>query len=115
LSVQNLHGNTLLHLYASSSFLEDDTDFQLLETIAKNTNHINTPNSHGNTPIFEVIRLEQGFDKHELVKKIISYGANVNVLNNDGESPLHIALSQGNFKYFSTIKGNNLDVYFSLL
>jgi ankyrin repeat protein len=111
MSLQNLHGNTLLHLYASTSISRDDNDFKLLETIAKNTNHINTPNSHGNTPIFEV-GLEKNIDKRELAMKFVSYGADVHVLNNEGESPLHIAVTQGNFNYFSKIKGNELDVYF---
>jgi ankyrin repeat protein len=119
LSAQNLHGNTLLHLYVIASRSEDRYDYNFLETIVKNTNHINTPNAKGNTPIFEVtsndllvyIKCLPKSDRDlqpsssEFINAIISYGANVNVLNNEGESPLHIATNHGRFTDFKKAKG----------
>jgi ankyrin repeat protein len=128
LSAKNCHGNTLLHLFISFS-INEKADFindKIFEYILKNTNHINTPNDNGNTPIFEVLTsynyliyikcFPTGKTKANVTKyieKLMAYGAKVSVMNHRGDSPLHLSLSYG-FSHFVKAKGNAINMIFLL-
>jgi hypothetical protein len=67
LTVQDQEGNTLLHHYIRTAFEDHQralpspaVEYMLLDLLVQKTNQINTPNSKGETPIFEVTRTIMG-------------------------------------------------------
>jgi ankyrin repeat protein len=47
-----------------------------------------------------------------ILEQLLSYGANLNIQNSDGQTPLHIAAMTGYFPYFKRAKSEALELFF---
>jgi len=77
-------GSSLLHLAVSSAASEG-----ILQALLKSPINVNLTDSEGNTALHLFCKHYKNPRCGELVAKFIEKGANVNAVNNDGETPLH--------------------------
>lgn len=82
-------GNTALH-YAAQNYLLDITKI-LLENKAE----IDTQDQYGNTPLSNAVFYSKG--RGELIKILLSFGADKNLENKSGVSPIQLAKTIANY------------------
>lgn len=86
----NIQLETILHYkphYGKRTEKEDETLFEIIEKIYNNTNtlHINVQCKYGMT----ALNTACDHNSYKIVNFLIEKGANVNIPNNNGNSPLH--------------------------
>ena len=81
-------GNTLLHKGLIMEYEFFDTILKLLQNCHYN---VNTKNKHGDT----ILHLVAKQDLLEYLKPILECGGDINAVNNNGETPLDIAINNG--------------------
>lgn len=80
-NVQDYYGNSSLHLLAG---IDDDQIFNIVIPFIKD---INIRNNAGETPVLSAVRK----GNHKIVKLLIEKGAKLSISDDDGNSPLHFA------------------------
>jgi ankyrin repeat protein len=99
--IKDINGNTLLH--EAAKIKNGDN---LISLFIKKIN-VNMKNKNNDTPLHLL------FDKSDLIKKIkffLKNGADINTINNDGNTPLHILT-----KSYERYHNNNKEVIFLLI
>lgn len=101
------HGNTALHIAAFNG------DAQKLRTILDVFGiKINALNKNKITPLLMSIREPMGeFHKKSIQEQLIKHGANINLANSRGFTPLHEACLLGNMELIKLLLQNRAHVY----
>lgn len=88
-NIQDSLGYTALH-YASQNFLID-----ACKLLLENKATVDIQDIHGNTPLFRAVFNSKG--RGEIIGLLRSFGADINLNNRHGVSPLQLANTIGNF------------------
>ena len=96
----NIHGKTALHLAAEKGhikvvklLIDKSAEIDCLSVT------INAADKHGNTPLYYAIK-----NKHIEIVKLLIADSDINVVNNDGETILDIAIRNGYTEIIAVIK-----------
>ncbi|XP_070533066.1 arf-GAP with SH3 domain, ANK repeat and PH domain-containing protein 2-like [Ptychodera flava] len=84
----HVNGSTALHLAIER---QDYRNLQLVDFIVQNSSHLERPLKDGTT----VLHLCAQLDRTESLKLILKSGVKYNIENNNGETPLDIAINRG--------------------
>lgn len=95
-NLQDSLGYSALH-YAAQNYLIDAAQLLL-----KNKAIVDVQDIHGNTPLFRAVFHSRG--RGEMVNLLLSSGADMNLKNNHGVSPIELANSIGNYNVSQFMK-----------
>lgn len=105
------NGETALHLAASMK------QKMILSTLLEIADSVNEVNSLGNTVLHSLLSVSHGNvndsneqENLEIVKKLVSKGANLNLKNQNGQTPLHLAAKNKHFEVLSYFLLYKLDL-----
>ncbi|HEV2679147.1 MAG TPA: ankyrin repeat domain-containing protein [Rhodanobacter sp.] len=98
LNAQDKNLETPLH-FAARAY-----QFELAELLLKKGAHVDTTDDQGNTPLSRAVYDSKGRD--QVIKLLLSFGANKALSNKHGVSPETLAQTIGNYDISPFLKGN---------
>ena len=109
--LQDKGGNTALLLHSASAWLSKE----MTELLSVSDRAVNLCNSNGSYPILEVVKSTSS-EKQEALKVLIKEGAELDVVNRLGSSPLHLVCSNSDWSSARILVrgGARLDIQDSL-
>ncbi|KAF2886608.1 hypothetical protein ILUMI_19566, partial [Ignelater luminosus] len=100
-NTKDVDGQTPLHLGVKYG------DYAIVDRIISYKAAINAQDNAGNTSLHLALSEHKGWD---VIKLLLMKGANVNLKNEDGETPLHFAIRYGNYVIGHLILNHNVDI-----
>jgi len=103
--IKDIKDNTILHKYRN--FCIEDIDDILLESLLNMGINIDKRNDRGYTPLMNLI---YHYMHRSFISLLINHGADMNIINNEGDTPLLMACKTGNYDLAQALIEGGADV-----
>ncbi|MFN8576268.1 MAG: ankyrin repeat domain-containing protein [Candidatus Sericytochromatia bacterium] len=105
LSVKNTYGSNIL----VSSLYSNKISLNTVKLILSKNININDSNNLNQTALFNSINKDYSYSNYIIANYLIDKGANINIADNSGKTPLIISVLKGNDVFENLLINNNAD------